>query len=112
MTILSLFPSDIRYTQDSIGNTFGRCTSHADTLIGETLDDLLLRRCSIYDIPRISVIRRSGKYYSADNRRLWVFKTLEELRECDEIPVFEIDEYDIPPMKWTTYNDGETLNVR
>lgn len=112
MTILSLFPSDVRYTQDSIGNTFGRCTSHADTLIGETLDDLLLRRCSIYDIPRISVIRRSGKYYSADNRRLWVFKTLEELGGCGEIPVFEIDEYDIPPMKWTTYNDGESLNVR
>lgn len=112
MTILSLFPSEIRYTQDSIGNKFGRCTSHRNTFIGETLDDLLLRRCSVYDIPRINVIRRNEKYYTADNRRLWVFKKAEELGGCDRIPVYVSDEDYIPSIKWTTYNDGESLYVR
>ncbi|KAJ8318961.1 hypothetical protein KUTeg_004052 [Tegillarca granosa] len=109
MTILSLPPSEIRYTQDSIGTTFGRSTRHAFQPIGETLDDLLKGRCSINTIPSISVTWKNGKVYSADNRRLWVFKKAEELGSCNSIPVREIDDYYISSMKWTTVNDGESF---
>ncbi|KAJ8318960.1 hypothetical protein KUTeg_004051 [Tegillarca granosa] len=112
MTILSLSPSEIRYTQDSIGTTFGRSTRHAFQPIGQTLDDLLKGRCSIYTIPSISVTWKNGKVYSADNRRLWIFKKAEELGSCNSIPVREIDDYYISSMKWTTVNDGESLYVR
>ncbi|KAJ8317888.1 hypothetical protein KUTeg_002979, partial [Tegillarca granosa] len=105
MTKLSLPPSEIRYTQESIGRTFGRCTNHAFKPIGETLDELLTGMCSVYSIPNISVIWKNGKYYSAENRRLWVFKKAEELGKCNK-------ESYIPPFKWTTQNDGESLYVR
>ncbi|KAJ8317889.1 hypothetical protein KUTeg_002980 [Tegillarca granosa] len=105
-------PSEIRFTQDSIGTTFGRSTRHAFQPIGETLDDLLKGRCSIYTIPSISVTWKKGKVYSADNRRLWICKKAEALESFNSIPVREIDDYYISSMKRTTVNKGESLYVR
>ncbi|KAL3867707.1 hypothetical protein ACJMK2_040574 [Sinanodonta woodiana] len=45
-----------------------------------------------------------------DNRRLWIFKHLEEMGEIDEIDVEEISW--IPPRKFTTENDGESIVIR
>lgn len=36
-----LRPSEIRFSQDSIGRSFGGYTSHPGRPIGETLDDIL-----------------------------------------------------------------------
>uniref|UniRef100_A0A8W8JE73 Uncharacterized protein n=1 Tax=Magallana gigas TaxID=29159 RepID=A0A8W8JE73_MAGGI len=77
----------IYYSQDSISNKFGKSTEHAGVLIGETLDKLLTGECSIHDIKTIQVVFRNGRYLTADNRRLWIFKKLEELGECTEIPI-------------------------
>lgn len=92
-----LAPSEIYYSQDSISNRFGKSTEHAGVLIGETLDDILSGNCSIDDIGTIEVVYRYGDYISADNRRLWIFKKLEELGECTEIPVTIAD--GISPLK-------------
>lgn len=55
-----LKPSEIRFSQDSIGNSFGGYTSHPFRRIGQTLDDILSGRCNVDSIPRISVMNRNG----------------------------------------------------
>lgn len=83
-----LAPSEIYYSQDSISNRFGKSTDHAGQLIGELLDDILTGKCSISKITTIEVVRRNDKFITGDNRRLWVFKKLQELGKCKEIPIF------------------------
>ncbi|KAJ8318159.1 hypothetical protein KUTeg_003250 [Tegillarca granosa] len=105
-----LKPSEIRYTQDSVSNTFGNYGSYANRLIGESLDDLLLGYCNVSDIPTIKVININNAWYSADNRRLWVLKKAEELGKCTEIPVYSA--YYLPDHKFTTESDGLEIRVR
>lgn len=107
---MKLAPSDIYYSQDSISNTFGKKTKHAGKRIGEVLDDILEGRCSINDIDTINiVIRDEGiyRYISADNRRLWIFKKLEELDEYTEIPVKIVNSISAEKC-----NFGATIKVR
>lgn len=106
---MMLAPSDIYYSQDSISNMFGESTNHAYKLIGEVLDDILEGRCSIDDIDTINIVFHDEdyRYISADNRRLWIFKNLEELGECTEIPVNIVNV--ISPNKC---NFGATIKVR
>lgn len=110
MSFFHLRPSEIRYTQDSISNTFGNYGRYANKLIGESLDDVLLGYCSVDDIPTIRVININSAWYSADNRRLWVLKKVEELGKCTKIPVY-LDYY-LPDHKFTTENDGLEVSVR
>lgn len=104
---MMLAPSDIYYSQDSISNRFGISTEHAGELIGETLDKILTGACSIQDIKIIQVVCRYGMYITADNRRLWIFKKLEELGECTEIPI-RMTHY-ISSKKSVT---GSTIRIR
>lgn len=62
-----LAPSDINYSQDFISNWFGKSTEHAVVLIGETLDKILTEECSIHEIKTIQVVRRNGRYLTADD---------------------------------------------
>lgn len=94
---MKLAPSEIHYSQDSITNRFGKSTEHAGVLIGETLAKMLTVDCSIFDINTIQVVRRNGVYLTADNRRLWIFKMLEEMGECTQIPVHKT--HYINPLK-------------
>lgn len=103
---MKLAPSEIHYSQDSISNRFGKSTEHAGVLIGETLDKLLTGECGIFDINTIQIVHRNGIYITVDNRRLWIFKKLEEMGECTEIPVHIT--YYINPIKNVT---GSTIRV-
>lgn len=87
MVLVSLSPSEIFFSQDSILNHFGNYTPHGNKLIGETLDDILLGKCKVTDLPTIKVVEKRGLWVTADNRRLWVFKKLQILGECDKIVV-------------------------
>ena len=51
-----------------------------------------------------------GKWFTTDNRRLWVFRQLERLGKCSTIDVWE--GYAIPTSKLTTYNGGSSVHVR
>ena len=53
----------------------------------ETVNDILLGQCQITEIPRISVVRIGDVWVTADNRRLWVFRVLESLGQCDTVTV-------------------------
>lgn len=105
-----LKPSEIRYSQDSISNTFGFKSSHPYVHIGETLDDLIEGRIDIDDIPEISVQRIGDKWVSADNRRLWVFKHLERFRKCATIQCIVVENID--GDKRSSTNDGLSVRIR
>lgn len=87
MAELRIAPSDIYYSQSSISNCFGEASEHTENSIGDTIDGILLKRYRIDDIPKISVVRKGDVWVTADNRRLWVFKTLESLGQCARISV-------------------------
>jgi hypothetical protein len=53
--------------------------THENICIGETLDELLNGHCNVESIPKISVAQRNGKWFTSDNRRLWVFRKAEEI---------------------------------
>jgi hypothetical protein len=87
---MELKPSEIFYSQDSIMNKFGDYTAHGDTYIGETLDQLLNGNCNVQSIPEISVVQMHGKWFTSDNRRLWVFRKAEEIGFLKQIEVRKI----------------------
>ncbi|XP_053385949.1 uncharacterized protein LOC128550626 [Mercenaria mercenaria] len=100
-----LKPSEIYYCQNSVKNKFSN-----GNRIGETLDDLCEGRCLLSSFPRIRVSKRDSKWFTTDNRRLWVFRHLYRLGKCGEIPVIETG--DIPSQKMTTDNGGTSISVR
>jgi len=73
MNVNKLAPSEIRFSQDSISNSFGDSTYHAGQYIGETLDEIVRDPYTADLIPIISVFNIGGKWFTPDNRRLWVF---------------------------------------
>lgn len=100
-----LKPSEIRYCQSSIRPTF----FNGDK-IGETLDEILEDELDVDDISTIQVCRKGTRWYTLDNRRLWVFKKAEKFGKCDEIEVEETDE--IEERKFTTNCRGKFIEVR
>ena len=104
-TEIVLRPSDIRYTQDTISHKFSD-----GTLIGRLLDDIVIGRCFVSAIKTIEVKLVDGLWYSADNRRLWVFKQLEFLGHCPLITVKVVKR--IHGGKCTSGNGGTSVSIR
>lgn len=107
---MELRPSEIFYSQDSIMNRFGDYTMHGNTYIGETLDQLLQGHCNVNNIPTITVVNKYGKWYTSDNRRLWVFRKAEEIGFLETIDV-SVSSY-LNGNKFTTENGGTSIRVR
>jgi hypothetical protein len=110
MVVINLAPSEIRYSQDSISNSFGDSTHHAGQYIGETLDEIIRNPDTADRIPNISVFSKDGTWITLDNRRLWVFKKAEELGIVCSIDVSVKDR--IYYAKLTTTSDGRYVHVR
>ena len=110
MGINMLAPSQIRYSQDSISNTFDNNTPHTRQFIGETLDVLVRDPYDVNFIPNISVFNIGVKWFTSDNRRLWVFKKTEELGILSSIKVDATAEIDY--SKFTTTSKGRYVRVR
>jgi hypothetical protein len=103
---MELKPSDICFSQAEINNVFDKNSCHPYKNLGETLDELVEGRCKISDIPSISVKRMNGKWVTADNRRLWVFRHLEKLGKCTTIWVNQTNF--INSNKLNSTNGGRT----
>jgi hypothetical protein len=73
---------------------FDRRSCHRNKNLGETLDELVEGRCRISAIPTISVVWRNEKWVTTDNRRLWVFRHLEQLGKCTTIRVNKTNSID------------------
>ncbi|CAC5392928.1 unnamed protein product [Mytilus coruscus] len=113
--MLQLKPSEIFYSQDSISNRFGLQPPCSEKLIGKTLDELLSKSIAKSDIPNITVVMRDGKFYTADNRRLWVFQKAEEARIVHEIDVKRGTNKNFRTKsgtKFTTSNGGISIRIR
>ena len=111
----SMLPSDIYFSQATINSYFDSKSKHASFKIGETLDELCEGNITVRDIPKIRVVWKDGKYYTEDNRRLWVFKQLEKLGGCGEIKVLASDSYERMfrrEEKFTTTNGGTDVTIR
>ncbi len=101
-------PSDIRFTQDSISNTFQD---------GSAVDDMVngLKNGTIdpKNVKPIRVFQQNGKIYSLDNRRLYAFKQagMDNIRVKWVNPKNKTISQKIA-MHFTTKTDGLSIIMR
>jgi hypothetical protein len=81
--LYSIKPSEVHFTHSRIRGTFTGCGRS----VHETLEILTKDPSYISNIPRIKVVTDGAKYYSMNNRRLWVFKQLEKQGLIETIDV-------------------------
>lgn len=104
-----LKPSEIYYSQSSIFCRFRRSSKY----IGETFDELYRGDIKIDDIPTIAVTKKPDdeKWYTLDNRRLWVFHHLQGANKCYDIPVYKVEYSSGYEGKFTSTNGGVSVVV-
>lgn len=83
MSQVELNVAEIYFSHSKIRNRFTGCSK----LLQETLDEIIAGKTTIEDIPMISVIYDGIRYFSLNNRRLWVFKELAKLGKLEKIKV-------------------------
>lgn len=67
-------------------------------------------RVNVANIPPIKVAKKNNRYYSSDNRRLYVFRVLQRRGKLRKVQVRMVKE--IYDEKFTTENDGYEVKVR
>lgn len=100
-------PSQIYYSQNSINEKFDNGYT-----IYATLNACKNHPFVIYEIPPIRVCKKDGKWYTLDNRRLWVFKRLEEQGHVDSVRIKQVSPSLLTAQKFTTTNGGESVEIR
>ena len=84
---MNIKPSEIYFTHSTISYKFTGCGKFLD----ETLNEIINGTTKVEDIPKIKVFytQQNGtvKYFSENNRRLWLFKHLEKLGLLDTVEV-------------------------
>lgn len=104
----NLKPSEIFFSQDSIASRFRDGRS-----VQEAADRVLHRQLNVEDFPTIEVVKRSdGKYYSLDNRRLYVFRVGQYNGIVAKVPVTIVPEQWYHQRKFTSRNGGTEIRVR
>ena len=104
-TMLELRPSEVFFSQATIKDHFRR----GYRTIYETLEQCTNDPCTVDNIPKITVCKKDGKWFTLDNRRLWVFRQLEAKGLLSSISVFESDS--IPECKYNTKNGGTSVEI-
>ena len=100
-------PSDIYYSQDSISVEFDNGYT-----IFSTLNACRKHPFVIDKISPIRVCNIYGKWYTLDNRRLWIFKRLEEEGHISDVWVHYVGRHQLPDSKFTTTTEGESVEIR
>jgi len=120
--IVRLKPQEIGFTQNTISKWINMKRNGLTEKV--TLDDLvdcvLNGDVDIDSIKKIEVFRMDSltfgtKWFSLDNRRLWLYKALDELGYGEEgftIQCKHVPFKNIYSQKFTTTNMGETVKVR
>jgi hypothetical protein len=73
-SIIDIDPEIIYFTHSRVRPFFTGCNKR----IEQTLDEIREGVTKISDIPLITVISNDGNYFSLNNRRLYLFKTLKK----------------------------------
>ncbi|HVI39745.1 MAG TPA: hypothetical protein VM577_03720, partial [Anaerovoracaceae bacterium] len=97
-------PNSIRFSQDSVANTFKNSTA-----LQETIDALKSGKISPNDLPPIRVFEQNGVIYTLDNRRLLVAS---EAGVPIKITPATAEEIAKEGWKMTTPNNGTIICVR
>lgn len=100
-------PSEIYYSQDSIRDKFDKKYT-----IQATYNVLVRQPGVMQRIPRIRVCLKDGKWFTLNNRRLWVFRKLEENGYIRDINVIHVGRDKLQDSKFTTTNGGKDVIVR
>lgn len=100
-------PSQIRFIQESISPYFQERGS-----IQAAIDDIKNGALSPDSILPIKIIQKDGKFYSFDNRRLYVFRVCEYNGCVSDIPVRVRPISEFMPERFTTPNDGIKVRVK
>src|SRR6218665_156259 len=110
---MRLRPSEVLFTQDSIGGRF-----QDRVYLTETFEELLYRRITPDEIEPIEVVLRRGIWWAlTGNRRLYLYKKLQPLGIVQTIPVVERFETEPGVMyqlqrRMTTDTNGKTIKCR
>lgn len=80
---MELDPESIYFTHSKIRKKFSGC----GRLLEQTLADIQGGVTDVLAIPKIRVIFDGDRYYSMNNRRLWVFKELKKSGHLAKIAV-------------------------
>ena len=83
MPIIEIDPLTIYFTHSKIRKQF----SGNGKLLQETLHEILTGTTLAEDLPKIRVIFDGNRYYTMNNRRLWVYKELSKAGKLDKIKV-------------------------
>lgn len=100
-------PSEIFFSQDSIKEKFDN--GHT---IYSTVSVCKKHPYVINKIPKMRVCKKDGKWYSLNNRRLWVFRKLEADGDIKDVRVMQVNNARLTTEKFTTRNGGESVNIR
>eukprot|EP01084_Bolivina_argentea_P233464 393215_1 len=83
-----LSPREIYYTQESIRSRWSDKCRHSDKTIHWTLNQLQRQIINLESIPNIKVVFHNNRWYSLDNRRLWVFKQFGNDVKCKKARLY------------------------
>jgi len=97
-------PSDIKFTQNSVANTF-----KDGTTLQSTIDDLKSGKLLPSDLPPIRVFEQDGVVYTLDNRRLLAAS---EAGVPIKVVPATAEEITKEGWKMTTTNGGSIICVR
>jgi len=103
--IAKMDPNKIRFTQNSVSNTFKNGNTLESTVNGLKSGKILPN-----DIPPIRIFEKGGEMYSLDNRRLNVFQ-----RTGMDIPTVRATPQEIQKefgKKFNPINGGKSINIR
>lgn len=103
--MLELRPSEVFFSQATIKDHF-RFGVYS---IYETLEQCMNDPGKINVIPNITVCHKDGKWFTLDNRRLWVFRQLEMKGKLSRISVYVSDS--VPECKYNTKNGGTSVEI-
>ena len=114
LRLWKLRPSEITFSQDSIGRNFSDGNS-----LDQTYDDLRSGRCKVEDIERIKITWHSHErsfgearwWTYTGNRRLSLFQKLEAEGGLDFL-VAEWVNVPVPEWRMTTFNGGGRPSIR
>lgn len=102
----------IRFSRDVIDERFENKKK-----ISNVLTDLQTGILDIRDLPKITVVKKDGLYFSLDNRRLWVLKQYAQFLEENEDKILHIPVKHEPAHKsgttwFTTTSEGESVKIQ
>ncbi|XP_078481569.1 uncharacterized protein LOC144742631 [Ciona intestinalis] len=104
---IELSPAEIRFLQDSIGPYFRSGGS-----VNECIYDILKGRSDINTFPKIRIVKHGNLFWSLDNRRLYIFRVLEERGHIRTITARLLPEFRFDEDKFTSKNNGVSIYLR